>query len=221
MISFIFILIVIFISAFQTLSGALSSADFVKSALFYAAVSGAALLSQKDIKLLKNRAKKEYVAASHRAVMCAAAAAYLSSCGKYLILTIVLAAAVYASLLVFVPLWWENMRKTLFFNKVVNPFETDFLISFGLKNEVLKFFGVLREADKSRHIKNILFMCIVPVSLIAAALCLLCCVFSVFISADAAYFMRDITLAAELFCHIFMTLFSIKSTIKFYKPKKK
>ena len=153
--------------------------------------------------------------------MCAAAAVYLSSRGEYLILIIALASAVYAALLVLVPLWWENMRKTLFFNKVVNPFETDFLISFGLKNEVLKFFGVLREADKSRHIKNILFMCIVPVSFIAAALCLLFCVFTVFISADAAYFMRDITLAAELFCHIFMTMFSIKSTIKFYKPKKK
>ena len=45
MISFIFILIVIFISAFQTLSGALSPADFVKSALFYAAALSAASFS--------------------------------------------------------------------------------------------------------------------------------------------------------------------------------
>lgn len=63
--------------------------------------------------------------------------------------------------------WWENMRKLLFFNKAVNPFDYEYLLNFDFKNEVLKYRATLREGRFSGKMKW-LFAAVCPL------FCLLC-----------------------------------------------
>ena len=71
------------------------------------------------------------------------------------------------------PCWWDNIKKFLFLNKLIDPSKYEFLLTFDVKNEVLKYFGTLRELKGKKAGKAKFFMIISPLLVLSSALCIM------------------------------------------------
>ena len=60
------------------------------------------------------------------------------------------------------PCWWDNIKKFLFLNKLIDPSKYEFLLTFDVKNEVLKYFGTLRELKGKKSGKSKIFYDYIP-----------------------------------------------------------
>lgn len=116
--------------------------------------------------------------------------------------------------------WWESVRKYLFFNKVVNPFNYEFLLTFDAKNELLKYVGTLREMDKKAHFKWWLLLMALPFCAASVVACAVCGL--------VAALLGRVILAFAIFClgviynivvYSILLLTQLKSAVKFYGKK--